>query len=183
MQDNFISYIILFSSVILSSIGSFIVNFYWWNKVKKTYNQIKDEYLEYNFDKKGFYKIKRVNILTFAISLFVIIFITILKLTNLLNQAFLYETIAIFMIICQYILFVVLLVLTNQLIVIKTEKYLVLVNRIVELRSIFQIHITKHFIRVVYISVHSRKYRLWIYKKNDLDKWFETNFKELVKKG
>lgn len=54
MQDNFISYIILFSSVILSSIGSFIVNFYWWNKVKKTYNQIKDEYLEYNFDKKGF---------------------------------------------------------------------------------------------------------------------------------
>ncbi|ABC01651.1 hypothetical protein [Mycoplasma capricolum] len=182
MKVDYTASIFLSFTVFILTLILFLINFYWLYKVKKIYNQVKDQNLKFNFNENRYSNIKLINIFSCIISLCVLLIFTILKFKNLLNKSFLYEWIIIGSIICEFIMFMILAYLISNLIFVKTEKYLVIVNRLIDLRSVFKIEISKRFIKVIYINAFHTKSRFWFYNTNNLDQWFETHFKELIRK-
>ncbi|UZK64058.1 hypothetical protein MNF30_03790 [Mycoplasma mycoides subsp. capri] len=182
MKVDYSASIVLSFTVFILTLVLFLINFYWLSKVKKIYNQIKDQNLEFNFNKNRYLNIKSINIFNCIFWLCILIIFTILKFKNLLNGNFLYELIIIGSIICEFFIFIILTYLISNLIFVKTEKYLVIVNRLIDLRSVFKIEISERFIKVIYINAFHKKSRLWFYNTNNLDQWFETHFKELIRK-
>ncbi|WP_434341936.1 hypothetical protein V2P24_01620 [Mycoplasma putrefaciens] len=183
----FLSNIVLYVLISILSLVVFLITVKALLVVKKQLLIIKNqEVLNSFFNTKNYLKII-INLIIDSCLLILLTIIFVLILTKTLsNSFFIFEISAIIKIMLTIINYFVNLRLIRSLLIILTDKYLIIFKTAIQLDKLFSVRfeLTKVFKKAVinYFDQNNNKEQLKLYLNHDLRRWIETNLNHYIKK-
>ncbi|AEM68800.1 hypothetical protein [Mycoplasma putrefaciens] len=183
----FLSNIVLYVLISILSLVVFLITVKALLVVKKQLLIIKNqEVLNSFFNTKNYLKII-INLIIDSCLLILLTIIFVLILTKTLsNSFFIFEISAIIKIMLTIINYFVNLRLIRSLLIILTDKYLIIFKTAIQLNKLFSVRfeLTKVFKKAVinYFDQNNNKEQLKLYLNHDLRRWIETNLNHYIKK-